>query len=117
MRGKREHILRGRVMWAIDTRQIKNLCQALILVGFANFFVFSVVASRIGGNAGDGMVQAGRYYLGVKSHYTQVGQNIYMYSLWHGYSLLVTHPLIILSAVALSWLEKRHKAEAQGKRD
>ena len=95
----------------MDSNLIRKLCGVLICVGLANFLLFSVVAFIIGGNAGGGMIEGGRYYVGTKSHYTQVSHNVFIYSLWHGYSCLITHLLVFISAAILWWLDKKEKTK------
>ncbi len=98
----------------MDSKPIRKLCQILLCAGFANFLLFSVVAFIIGGNAGDGMIEGGKYYVGTKSQYTQVSYNVFIYSLWHGYSCLVTHLLVFISAAILWWLDKKEKTKPRG---
>ena len=98
----------------MDSKLIRKLCQILICVGFVNFLLFSGIAFIIGGNAGGGMIEGGRYYVGTKSHYTQVSHNVFVYSLWHGYICLVTHLLAFVSVATLWWLDKKEKTKPHG---
>ena len=98
----------------MDSKLVRKLCQILICVGFVNFFLFSVVAFVIGGNAGGGMIEGGRYYVGTKNHYTQVSYNVFIYSLWHGYCCFVTHTLVFISVAILWWLDRKDKSKLRG---
>ena len=93
----------------MNVKLLRRLCQVFIGVGIANFLVFTIVAFLIGGNAGGGMVQNGCYYVGTKQHYTQVSHNVFVYSLWHGYSGLVTHLLAFISVAILALLDQIEK--------
>ena len=95
----------------MNSKLLRRLCYIFIGVAIANFLVFTIVASFIGGNAGGGMVKNGCYYVGTKHHYTQVSHNVFVYSLWHGYSGLVTHLLAFISVGILAWLDKKEKRE------
>ena len=63
--------------------------------------IFFVVAMFIGGDAVNGFARDGHYYLSNKGHLTEVGQSLFMYSKWHVYSLLVTHPLGLICGLLL----------------
>ena len=70
--------------------------QALLLVialCFLNFVTFMVVAYFVGGDAGNGKVVDGHFYLGYKGEFTEVSEGVYTYSLWHLRSLAATFPL------------------------
>ena len=98
----------------MDNKLLRKFCYIFIILGFANFLVFSIVAFIIGGNAGGGTVKGGCYYVGIKSHYTQVSHAVFIYSLWHGYSVLATHSLFFIGAAMLAWLDKREKNKPRG---
>jgi hypothetical protein len=66
-----------------------------------NFAIFFVVAQFIGGDAVNGFARDGHYYLNNKGHFTEVSRSVFMYSKWHVYSLFITHPLGIVSALLL----------------
>lgn len=48
-----------------------------------NFFSFMVVAVLIGGDALNGRVSAGHYYLGNHGSYTEVSRSVFIYSACH----------------------------------
>src|SRR5262245_24644758 len=78
---------------------------AFTAITLLNFFAFSIVAHRLGGDAVYGKAEGGRYYVfgdaatdGQKV-YTEVSQTVYNYSRWHVYSLFVTWPLMMAGAL------------------
>jgi hypothetical protein len=80
----------------------------MIAVGMLNFLMFVAGAIYLGGDAVNGKVEGGHYYLfGVRTEsgmkvYTEVTRRIFTYSTWHAYSVLITWPLVMLAAFALS---------------
>jgi hypothetical protein len=65
----------------------------LFFGGFLNFAVFWFIAVAIGGDAVDGRVSEGRYYLASHGQYTEVSERLYRYSYAHTVSTWITHPL------------------------
>jgi hypothetical protein len=63
----------------------------LVGLGFANFLSFVAAAQYLGGDAGRGKVDGGRYLLGYKGRYTEVSREVWTYSYWHNVSVTVTH--------------------------
>jgi len=74
-----------------------------------NFIIFVAIALYLGGDAVNGKVEGGRYYLmGLGSKgYTEVSEPVFNYSKWHVYSLLGTWPMVMAAAFALSRARKR----------
>ena len=72
-----------------------------------NFIAFVVISSRIGGDAVNGKVEGGRYYVfGVATRdgrkvYTEVSERVYTYSRWQVYSILSTWPLMMVGGLFL----------------
>lgn len=62
--------------------------------------------SYLGGDAVNGKIEDGRYYLfGVRSNagqkvYTEVSEPVFNYSKWHVYSVWVTWPLVMAAGYA-----------------
>jgi hypothetical protein len=67
-----------------------------------NFLAFWVVAVAIGGDALNGKVENGRYYLMSHGRYTERSFAVWTYSRWHAISVFVTWPLAILVGAAAS---------------
>jgi hypothetical protein len=94
-------------------RSMRKLCIVTVIVGLLNFVLFLAGTSYFGGDAVNGKVERGRYYLwgyhhGVKG-YTEVSQAVYNYSRWHTYSMLATWSLMILAGFACSRIDSRLK--------
>jgi hypothetical protein len=88
--------------------------QALLLVialCFLNFAAFAVVAYFVGGDAGNGKVVEGNFYLGYKGKFTEVSEGVYAYSLWHLRSLAVTFPLSFVALFFVRIEQDRRRRE------
>ena len=88
------------------TRRFRRACQIFCGVGILNFVVFVAIACYLGGDAVNGKIEGGRYYLfGVRSEagrkvYTEVSESVFNYSKWHVYSLWATWPLVMAAGFA-----------------
>lgn len=76
-----------------------RVCYAIFLAGWLNFLFFWIAAVTLGGDAVNGKVEGGHYYLDSHGHLTEVSRGVFMYSRIHTYSIFITHPLAILAAV------------------
>lgn len=89
--------------------------RAIVVVGMLNFLAFGIVAGFLGGDAFNGKVEEGHYYLyGVRTQsghkvYTEVSKPVFTYSRWHVYSIMVTWPLVMAAA----FLENRAKRHSK----
>ena len=70
---------------------------AVCILCCLNFVVFFFVAIAIGGDAVNGKIVGGHFYLANHGKLTEVSEAVFTYSRWHVYSLIVTHPLAMLS--------------------
>lgn len=80
--------------------------RALMIVAVltaANFVAFMVGAVLVGGDAWNGKVEDGRYFLGDHGRLREVSAEVFTYSLWHARSMIATHPIAMLAA----WLAAR----------
>lgn len=77
---------------------MRRVFQAVFILGMLNFVLFFLVSSYLGGDAANGRVEAGRYFVGSHGRLTEVTADAFLFSLWHARSLFVTHPLAILAA-------------------
>jgi len=90
-----------------------KVCNLTIAVGVLNFLIFVAGAAYLGGDAVNGKVEDGRYYLfGVRTEsgrkvYTEVSEPVFSYSRWHVYSNFVTWPLVMAAAFASNRYKKR----------
>ena len=71
------------------------LCVAAFLIGIANFFWFLLESLSIGGDALNGHIRDGHYFVGSHGSYTEVSAATWNWSRAHALSVLVTHPLAI----------------------
>jgi hypothetical protein len=71
------------------------LCITLFLIGIANFFWFFVESSSIGGDALNGHLRDGHYFLGSHGVYTEVSAATWNWSRAHAISVFVTHPMAL----------------------
>ena len=58
-----------------------------------NFGVFAVIALLIGGDALNGTVRDGHYYLEQLGAYTEVSKSLFVYSAVHALSVFLTIPI------------------------
>jgi hypothetical protein len=70
----------------------------VIVIGVANFLAFVLVAGAIGGDALNGYIDHGHYFLRNHDLVTEVSRSVFVYSKWHSISTFVTHPLAIVAA-------------------
>jgi len=86
------------------TRRLKIARLAIIGAGLLNFFVFAAIAAYLGGDAVNGKIENGHYYLyGVRTEfghkvYTEVTKRVFDYSRWHAYVMFSTWPLVMVAA-------------------
>jgi hypothetical protein len=73
-----------------------------ITIGIFNFFLFAAVSIVIGGDALNGGLENGQYYLGGGGHHTPVPYLVFLFSQVHAYSVLVSWPAIIVLSL-VSW--------------
>lgn len=59
-----------------------------LLIVVANFAVYAIVMTLIGGNAVYGHRQGDHFYLSEHGRLTEVGAGLFTYSLWHSYLTL-----------------------------
>ena len=82
----------------MSTRTKLRIGQLVFFGAMLNFVVFFVIAGHIGGDAVNGAVREGRFYVMNHGRYTEVSKQVFTYSRWHVYSIWVTHPLAIVAA-------------------
>ena len=70
---------------------------ALVMI---NFFTFITVSVYLGGDALNGYMQAGHYFLCVHGHCTEVSSSIWHYSWWHAVSAL-GGIILVIAEIAL----------------
>ncbi len=76
--------------------------------------IFVATSFYLGGDAFNGKVEDGHYYLSGYSAktgrkgYTEVSERVFTYSKWHVYSVLVSWPLMIATTMAANAIRKRN---------
>ena len=83
----------------MNYRRLSSACGVVFFLSLANFLAFWFIAFYLGGDAWNGKVEGGAYYLAYHGEFTEVSPAIYRYSQLHILSLIVTMPLGILAAV------------------
>jgi hypothetical protein len=99
---------RDELIHADQTRNSSFLkaCIIVIAVGLLNFLIFVAGAIHLGGDAVNGEVEGGRYYLfGVRAEsgrkvYVEVSKPVFTYSRRHVYSIFVIWPLVMVAGLA-----------------
>ena len=71
----------------------------LFMVTVINFGVWGVVNSSIHGDAINGKIEHGRYYVAMKGRYTEVSRGVYWYSFVHTCSNFVLFSALIFSGL------------------
>ena len=84
----------------------RNVMRITFAVAVVNFLAFVFVTTQIGGDALNGHSDHGRYYLSDHGKLTEVSKAVYVYSLCHALSLLITHPL----AIYAGWVWRRRSS-------
>jgi hypothetical protein len=87
----------------------------LLAIGLANFLSFAVTMSIIGGNAVQGKIADGRYYVGGRhdGRYIEVSQAVYEFSLFHT-CFWFSWPAFILGAGVVREWQEEHKVTQKG---
>ena len=75
-------------------------------VAVVNFIAFVIGTILIGGDAWNGKIAGGHYFVASHGALTEVSAAVFTYSQWHSRSLLVTHPL---GMIAIGWISFRRK--------
>lgn len=78
-------------------RVLAVLALGVALLAVVNFFTFMAECSRLGGDAMNGSVECGQYFVAEHGHRTEVSREDWIRNLWHGRSLVITHPLGMLA--------------------
>jgi hypothetical protein len=106
---RRESILR------IAKRPMGKLYSSFAVICLPNFFCFVALANHLGGDAVNGKIDGGRYYLwgnhwNDAKTYREVSRGVFEYSKWHAYSLFMTWPVMIVGGILLERMGRRLEA-------
>jgi hypothetical protein len=83
----------GKVGWEDRWTHMTAFERFLLVAALLNFIALFAAAMWLGGDAANGKIEHGRYFLGNRGHYHEVSAGVYYASLLHVLSLLITHPL------------------------
>jgi hypothetical protein len=86
-----------------------RICYFVFLAAMLNFVVFFIVAVNIGGDAVNGSVRDGHFYVMNHGRYTEVSEQVFTYSRWHVYSIWITHPLAFAAGY---WAKRLQQADS-----
>ena len=94
------------------TLQIKRaLCGFVIAIGILNFLAYVTIATRLGGDAINGMSRNGHYFFSSHGKQTEVSEAVFNYSRIHTYSVWITHPLAMVCGYLLSKLTREDRSK------
>jgi hypothetical protein len=82
---------------------IHKTCRVICYIAILNFISFFIISILIGGDALNGEVQNGHYYLGGGGNHTEVVWLVFIYSKLHAFSVFITFPLAALAALVF-WI-------------
>jgi hypothetical protein len=90
-------------------------CTVVWIVAIGNFVGFAIMSHVLGGDALNGRIEDGRYFLNQNGRLTEVSQAVFEYSRWHARSLFVTHPLAIVAGIVAyasgaEWAQPRRRS-------
>jgi hypothetical protein len=85
----------------INKRWLPWLAVILVAIGFVNFFIFWTESMALGGDALNGHVTNGHYFLASHGSYTEVSQTVWTLSLIHAVATFVSWPFVMLAMAFL----------------
>lgn len=89
---------------------MKKWALIVFVVAVVNFVAFLIGAAKLGGDAVNGKMENGRYYVADHGKLTEVSRAAFTYSRIHCYTVFITHPLAILFGLALYSQTRRREA-------
>jgi hypothetical protein len=94
---------------------LKILGGTIVAIGAINFIAFAIIASHLGGDALNGKVEYGHYYLMEHGRYTEVSRNVWIYSRIHAISAIALHPgPLVLAGAVMAFLGKMVRQKRSG---
>ena len=88
----------------------ENIGLVLFVFGLLNFALFVVGSIILGGDAVNGKVDDGQYFVGGKSVYVEVSKAIWIYSYVHVASVWITWPLAMIGGILFFGSRYRRKS-------
>jgi hypothetical protein len=89
----------------MDPQKLKTIVgMSLFCLGALNFFAFMAMSTYLGGDAFNGYVADGHYFLRNHGRIIETTRTVFEYSRIHVLSVMVTHPLAIFGGwLAFGW--------------
>jgi hypothetical protein len=81
----------------------QKILTAVGIIAVVNFTAFFVIALCLGGDAINGRVENGVYFLSSHGKATEVDRGVYIYSYIHAVSVWITHASVFLALLVLKW--------------
>ena len=95
----------------VTSRLLSQLAAVVTAVALLDFVSYLIAASYLGGDAVNGKIEDGRYYLWGPYHgtkaYHEVSQAVFSFSRLHTYSLFILWPLMFALIVASKRVARR----------
>jgi hypothetical protein len=95
----------------VTSRILSQLAAVVTAVALLDFVSYLIAASYLGGDAVNGKIEGGRYYLWGPYHgtktYHEVSQAVFTFSGLHTYSLFILWPLMFVLIVASKRVARR----------
>ncbi|HZW74452.1 MAG TPA: hypothetical protein VFF43_12940 [Caldimonas sp.] len=89
-------------------RIVGKLFAVVAVFAILDFAAFAVTALVLGGDAINGKIEAGHFFLGSHGHYTEVSEHVFTYSKWHAYSVFAAYALTFFGGLVLKLRETFH---------
>jgi hypothetical protein len=83
----------------MEKRTLHKACRIIFYVAILNFLLFFLTSLFIGGDALNGKIEEGHYYVGNHGNYTEVSHIVFTCSKLHGLSVCLTYPLAMLAGL------------------
>jgi hypothetical protein len=83
----------------VSPARIELVARIVFAIAVLNFITYALVSLHLGGFALDGYLVNGHYFLRNHGKTTEVSSRVWHYSLIHGVSIFITHPLGIIAGI------------------
>lgn len=95
-------------------KPLRIIGYTVVLIAVLNFLAFMIVDFCIGGDAFNGKIEGGRYFVADHGRFTEVSPRIWYYSRSHAISIFITHPLgILLGGGLIAYSDRKKQADAR----
>ena len=85
-----------RVAFGRTSRRARLVLRFTSMIVVANFLVFGLMSQHLGGDAINGMVRQGHYFLCAHGDCTEVSRSVWVYSYWHTLTAMAGILLVFL---------------------